>query len=67
MTRFVVDATAVVHLATESIEVGGASKLLAPTLLRSQTLSMLHEAVSPGEITAAVGRARPGRSTSWLP
>ena len=44
MTKFVVDAGAVLHLASEEVEVSGAHKLLAPTLLRSQTLSALHEA-----------------------
>ena len=45
MTRFVVNATAVLHLASAGIEVPAAHQLLAPTLLRSQTLSALHEAV----------------------
>jgi len=58
MTRFVVDAGAVLHLASEEVEVAGAHKLLAPTLLRSQTLSTLHEAVQRGEIPADVARAR---------
>ena len=35
-----------------------AHKLLAPTLLRSQTLSALHEAVRRGEIPADVARER---------
>jgi predicted nucleic acid-binding protein len=64
MTRFVVDASAVLHLASAGIEVGGEHKLLAPTLLRSQTLSALHEAVQRGEIPADVARdhlARIGR------
>src|SRR5438874_1036306 len=52
MTRFVVDAGAVLHLASAEVEVSGAHKLLAPTLLRSQTLSALHEAVERGEIAA---------------
>jgi predicted nucleic acid-binding protein len=56
MTRFVVDANAVIHLAIEGIDVAAAHELLAPTLLRSQTLSMLHEAVHRGEIPAGVGR-----------
>src|SRR5207244_10085458 len=56
MTRFVVDASAVLHLASEEVEVSGAHKLLAPTLLRSQTLSALHEAVQRGEIPADVAR-----------
>lgn len=58
MTRFVVDTSAVLHLASEGIEVSGAHKLLAPTLLRSQALSALHEAVERGELPADVGRER---------
>jgi predicted nucleic acid-binding protein len=58
MTRFVVDAGAVLHLASEGIEVAGEHELLAPTLLRSQTLSTLHEAVQHGEIPADVARDR---------
>ena len=56
MTRFVVDASAVIQLASERIDVAGAHELLAPTLLRSQTLSMLHEAVHRGELPADIGR-----------
>ena len=58
MTRFVVDAGAVVHLASTKVKVPAAHKLLAPTLLRSQTLSALHEAVQRGEIPADVARDR---------
>jgi predicted nucleic acid-binding protein len=58
MTRFVVDTSAVLHLASEGIEVKGAHQLLAPTLLRSQTLSALHEAVQRGEIPVDVARDR---------
>ena len=58
MTRFVVDASAVIRLASEGIEVSGEHELLAPTLLRSQTLSALHEAVQRGEIPADVARDR---------
>ena len=56
MTRFVVDATAVLHLASAGIEVSAAHQLLAPTLLRSQTLSALHEAVQRGELAADLAR-----------
>jgi len=58
MTRFVVDTGAVLHLASTEVEVSGAHKLLAPTLLRSQTLSALHEAVQRGELPADVARER---------
>lgn len=61
MTRFVVDASAVLHLASAGVEGPGAHKLLAPTLLRSQTLSALHEAVQRGEIPADVARDRLSR------
>jgi predicted nucleic acid-binding protein len=58
MTRFVVDAGAVLQLAGEEVEVSDAHELLAPTLLRSQTLSALHEAVQRGELPADVARDR---------
>ena len=58
MTRFVVDAGAVLHLAAAEAEVSSKHKLLAPTLLRSQTLSAVYEAVRRGEIPADVGRER---------
>ena len=61
MTRFVVDAGAVLHLASEDVEVSDAHELLAPTLLRSQTLSVLHEAVQRGELPADVARDRLAR------
>lgn len=61
MTRFVVDAGAAVHLASAGVEVSAAHELLAPTLLRSQTLSALHEAVQRGEIPADVARDRLAR------
>jgi predicted nucleic acid-binding protein len=61
MTRFVVDTGAVLHLADAGVEVSGEHKLLAPTLLRSQTLSALHEAVQRGEIPADIARDRLAR------
>ncbi|MGZ4406983.1 MAG: type II toxin-antitoxin system VapC family toxin [Gaiellaceae bacterium] len=56
MTRFVVDAGAVLHLASTEGKVRPTHKLLAPTLLRSQTLSALHEAVQRGELPADLAR-----------
>jgi predicted nucleic acid-binding protein len=61
MTRFVVDASAVIQLASTRIDISAEHELLAPTLLRSQTLSALHEAVQRGEIPAEVGRERLAR------
>jgi hypothetical protein len=56
MTRFVVDTSAVLHLVRVGVEVAAEHELLAPTLIRSQTLSVLHEAVQRGEMPADVAR-----------
>jgi predicted nucleic acid-binding protein len=58
MTRYVVDAGVVLHLAEAGTEVSGDHELLAPTLLRSQTLSLLHEAVHRGELTGDLALER---------
>jgi predicted nucleic acid-binding protein len=64
MARFVVDCGVVLRLASEGTEVATEHKLLAPTLLRSQTLSALHEAVHAGELPADVARERLARIRS---
>ena len=61
MTRFVVDCGVVLRLAAEEIEVASEHELLAPTLLRSQTLSALHQAVHRGEIPEAIALERLAR------
>ena len=58
MTRFVVDTSAVLLLASEGLGVSTDHELLAPTLLRSQTLSALHEAVHRRELAADVALDR---------
>ena len=58
MSRYVVDAGVVLQLAAESRKVSSRHELLAPTLVRSQTLSLLHEAVGRGELSAEAGRER---------
>jgi predicted nucleic acid-binding protein len=63
MTRFVVDPSAVLHLAANGAEIPDEHDLLAPTLLRSQALSVLHEAVQRGELSADVARERLARVT----
>jgi predicted nucleic acid-binding protein len=56
MTRFVIDCGVVLRIVSEEIEVAPEHELLAPTLLRSQTLSALHGAVHSGEIPPDVAR-----------
>jgi predicted nucleic acid-binding protein len=56
--RFVVDCSVALRLASEEIVVRDEHELLAPTLLRSQTLSALHEAVHRGELAPDVALDR---------
>jgi predicted nucleic acid-binding protein len=56
--RFVVDCGVVLRLVGEEFELPDEHELLAPTLLRSQTLSALHEAVHRGELDADDARDR---------
>jgi predicted nucleic acid-binding protein len=58
MTRFVVDCGVVLQLASEGIEIPAEHELLAPTLLRSQTLSALHQAVHGAKIAPDVALER---------
>jgi predicted nucleic acid-binding protein len=56
MTRFVVDCGVVLRLARDEVRIPAKHKLLAPTLLRSQTLSALHEAVHRAELSPNAAR-----------
>jgi predicted nucleic acid-binding protein len=58
MTRFVVDCGVVLRLAQDGIDLPAGHELLAPTLLRSQTLSVLYEQVQRGELPPDVALAR---------
>ena len=59
--KFVVACDVVLHLAAGDSVVPAKHKLLAPTLLRSDALSALHEAVARGEVTAPVAREQLAR------
>ena len=56
MTRFVIDAGVGLYLVAAGVEVNPQHELLAPTLFRSQTLSLAHESVVRGEISATIAR-----------
>jgi predicted nucleic acid-binding protein len=58
VSRFVVDASAVLELLERDILPSPQHRLVAPTLLRSQVLARLHESVARGEISNDEGRDR---------
>lgn len=53
MSKFVIDAGVGLALVRDGIVVNPRNELLAPTLFRSQALSLAHEAVARGELPAA--------------
>jgi predicted nucleic acid-binding protein len=59
--RFVIDCGVALQLASDELDVPAEHELLAPTLLRSQTLSALHEAVHRGEVEPDVALDRLNR------
>ena len=55
------DTGVVLRLASAGAQAARKHQLLAPTLLRSQTLSVLHEAVHRGELSADAAREQLAR------
>jgi predicted nucleic acid-binding protein len=51
MTRYVIGPDVAVRLAHDRAVIGAGHQILAPTLLRSQTLSLLYQEVHRGETT----------------
>lgn len=56
MTRFAIDAITAVRLVREGAVVPEAHKLVAPSLLRSQALSIIYRSVRAGETSAPDAR-----------
>ncbi len=52
MTRYVIGPDVALRLAHERAEIRDEHQILAPTLLRSQVLSLLHQAVRRGEMSS---------------
>jgi predicted nucleic acid-binding protein len=57
MTRYVIDAPTLLYLAANDVPVSSRHQIVAPNLIRSQTLSLLLEAVRNGDLTDAVALA----------
>lgn len=51
MTRYVIGPDVALRLADDEAVIGGRHQLLAPTLLRSQLLTLLYQAVRRGEMS----------------
>ena len=51
MTRYVIGPDVAIRLAHDEAVIYGGHQILAPTLLRSQVLSLLYQAVGRGEMT----------------
>jgi predicted nucleic acid-binding protein len=58
MTRFVIGPDVALRLAKDQAAIRAGHALLAPTLLRSQVLSVLYQAVQRGELTKKVADER---------
>jgi predicted nucleic acid-binding protein len=58
MTKFVIGPDVVLRLAQDEAMIRDEHALLAPTLLRSQVLSLLYQAVQRGELTKKVADER---------
>ncbi|HEX5495183.1 MAG TPA: hypothetical protein VFX70_11485 [Mycobacteriales bacterium] len=58
MTRYVIGPDVAIALAGDRTVIGEEHQILAPTLLRSQTLSLLYQDVRRGEITRKAAEQR---------
>ena len=58
MTKFVIGPDVALRLAQDQAAISAEHALLAPTLLRSQVLSMVYQAVQRGELTNKVADER---------
>jgi predicted nucleic acid-binding protein len=58
MTKYVIGPEVAFQLARDEAVIRGGHQILAPTLLRSQLLSLLYQAVQRGEMTKKDARRR---------
>ena len=54
MTRYVIDAPTLLHLVANEVPVSPSHQIVAPSLIRSQALALLLEAVRHGDLTEDV-------------
>jgi len=51
VTRYVIDAPTLVYLVANGVQISAANQIVAPSLIRSQALCLLLEAVRHGDLT----------------
>lgn len=54
MTRYVIDAPTLLRLVAEGVQVGAAHQIVAPSLIRSEALALLYDAVRRGDLAEEV-------------
>jgi predicted nucleic acid-binding protein len=63
VTRYVIDAPTLLRLVAEGVQVGPDHQIVAPSLIRSEALSLLFDAVRRGELTEETALQRHERLT----
>jgi predicted nucleic acid-binding protein len=64
VARYVIDASTLLHLVAEDVQVSPEHQIVAPNMIRSQALSLLLEAVTRGDLTEEVALQRHERLTT---
>ena len=64
MARYVIDAPTLLHLVAQDVRVSPEHRIVAPSMIRSQALSLLLEAVTHGELAEEVALQRHERLTA---
>jgi predicted nucleic acid-binding protein len=65
MARYAIDAPTLLHLLAHGVPVSPKHQLVAPTLIRSQALSLLFEAVRHGDLTEEMALQQHERLTEF--
>jgi predicted nucleic acid-binding protein len=63
VTRYVIDAPTLLRLVAEGVPVGPEHQIVAPSVIRSEALSLLFDAVRRGELTEETALQRHERLT----
>lgn len=65
MTRYVIDARTLLHIVATGLQLNPSHQIVAPSLIRSEALSLLFEAVRRGELTEELALQHHERLTEF--